>query len=333
MYNFVVDNRNENDKAVTGKYMSLLQEACLSVGETNTIVNGEKPKNKKEFIVSDTVQTSFRYFLRGYKKQIVWMQGVVPEESYMRRRSKLRYWVLSFMEKYILKRSKLLLLVSEEMLNHYEKKYKLTLKDKSVIMPCFNETGIVDDAFRKEKYEKNTFLYVGGMAKWQCFEAMARLYAKVEEKMPDSFFYVYTFEKDVAEEVMKANGVKNYKVDYAPKEELSEKIKNCKYGFVLRENCVVNNVATPTKFSNYLANGIIPIYSDVLKSFARVDEEHGVGVVCNVDDISLGVDKVLEHAKRSINVDDLKKKCQAVFETYYNEEKYVEEMRNKIKKL
>ena len=332
MYNFVVDNRNENDKAVTGKYMSLLLSACQSVGETKTIINGEKPKNKKEFIVCDTVQTAFWYLLRGYKKQIVWMQGVAPEESYMRNQSKLRYKVLSFMEKRVLKRSKMLLLVSEEMLSHYEKKYKLSLKEKSVVMPCFNETGVEEDAFYQEKYEKNDFLYVGGMAKWQCFGAMASLFAKIEQRQ-DSTFFVYTFEKEKAEEILREKGVKKYVVDYAPKAELSQRIKGIKYGFVLREDCTVNNVATPTKFSNYLANGIIPIYSDALKSFAKVDEGQKVGIVCNVDDLELGAKKVVEHAKEKIDADAFKEKCKWFFENYYDEKTYVEIMQSKIKEL
>lgn len=333
MYSFIVDNKGENDSSVTGTYMGIVKQACSLAGDTNTIMNGEKPQNKSDYIVSDTILTAFKYFMYGYKNQIVWMQGVVPEESYMRRHSKLRYSALSCMEKYVLKKSKLLLLVSDDMLKHYEKKYKLSLKDKSIIMPCFNETGIVEDAFFEDKYKKNTFLYVGGMAKWQCFEQIAKLYSEIEKTDCNPMFYVYTFNKDVAITVIKSLNIKNYMVDYAPKDELSEKIKGMKYGFVLREDCTVNNVATPTKFSNYLANGIIPIYSDSLRSFADVDAKAKVGIVCNIDGLDAGAKKILEHMTRPVDLDEMKKKCQSVFSVYYNTDVYAEKIKNKLSEL
>lgn len=331
MYSFIVDNKGENDSSVTGTYMNIVKHACSLTGDTNTVANGEKPCDKSEYIVSDTILTAFRYFIYGYKNQIVWMQGVVPEESYMRRHSKFRFTILNYMEKFVLKKSKLLLLVSEDMLKHYEEKYKIPLKDKSIIMPCFNETEIVEDSFFDDKYKKNTFLYVGGMAKWQCFEQMAELYSKIENATDgNTMFYVYTFDKDTAESIIKSFNIKNYKVDYAPKEELSKKIKGMKYGFVLRDDCTVNNVATPTKFSNYLANGIIPIFSNSLRSFFNLDNEIKMGIVCNLDDLDAGATRILEHMKLSVSHDEIKKKCQSVFDTYYNQDIYVETIKKKL---
>lgn len=333
MYSFVVENKSENDRSVTGTYMDIVKRACSFLGDTDTILNGEKPHNKSDYIISDTIQTAFRYFVYGYKNQIVWMQGVVPEESYMRRHSKLRFSVLSYIERIVLKKSKLLLLVSDDMLKHYEKKYKLELRDKSVIMPCFNETAIIEEAFSEYKYKENTFLYAGGMAKWQCFEQMVDLYSLIEKADNNAMFYVYTFDKDVAESIIRSRNIKNYKVDYAPKANLSSKIKSIKYGFVLREDCVVNNVATPTKFSNYLANGIIPIYCDALRSFADIDSKTKIGIVCNLSDLNMGAKKIIEHTKLNVNADEIKKKCQFVFDTYYNQDKYIEIIKRKLSVL
>ena len=106
MFNFIVENKNENDRAVTSTYMNIVKQACSHVGVSKAILNGEKPKNKSSYLVSDLIQTSFRYFICGYRNQILWMQGIAPEESYMRRQSRLRFSVLSLMEKYVLKRCK-----------------------------------------------------------------------------------------------------------------------------------------------------------------------------------------------------------------------------------
>lgn len=333
MYSFVVENKSENDRSVTGTYMDIVKQACSLIDNTSTIIKGDKPRNKSDYIISDTIQTSFRYFLYGYKNQIVWMQGVVPEESYMRRHSRLRFSVLSYMEKFVLKKSKLLLLVSDDMLKHYEKKYKLSLKDKSIIMPCFNETAIVEDAFSKDKYKENTFLYAGGMAKWQCFDKIAELYSKIEKADGNTILYVYTFDMAIAEETIREYGIKNYKIGCVPSDKLSEEIKGIKYGFVLREDCAVNNVATPTKFSNYLANGIIPIYSDSLHSFAAIDRKYGVGIVCNINKTDNSVDEILRHMREKVDSEELKLKCRDIFSTYYNDNFYVDKIKCKILEL
>ena len=117
------------------------------------------------------------------------------------------------------------------------------------------------------------------------------------------------------------------------KEELSERIKGAKYGFVLREDCVVNNVATPTKFSNYLANGIIPIYSSALKSFANFDKENKLGIVYNLDNISSGIEGILSHMQKNIAAKEVRLKCEKAFDEYYNADAYATKISQKLKEL
>ena len=39
---------------------------------------------------------------------------------------------------------------------------------------------------------------------------------------------------------------------------------------ITRKDIAINKVATPTKMSSYLANGIIPIFSDIIGDFNKV---------------------------------------------------------------
>ncbi len=332
MYSFIIESKGVADLSVTGTYMNIVKTACESVGDVESVKKGEHASNKKNFIVTDTIQAALSYFLKGYKNHIVWMQGTVPEESYMRNHSRLRLKVWSMMEKFVLKRAKLLLLVSDAMLHHYEAKYKLKLAHKSVIMPCFNETELVEGAFEEKKYQENNFVYVGSLHAWQCFEQTVALYSKVEKASPTpTAFHVFTFQKEQATEILKKHNIQNYYVDCVGKDELSERIKGMKYGFVLREDCTVNNVATPTKFSNYLANGIIPIYSSALKSFAQYDQQ-SLGIVCELNDTETGVANILEHTAKPLCADEIRKQCQKAFDTYYNKDAYIQRIAAKLKK-
>lgn len=322
-------------------YMQILKKTCIAtdnpveeiIENHNKKRNSNKINKKTDCFVVDSPIVALRYYFYGARNFITWYQGIAPEESYMHNHSKLRRWVLEKIEKMFLKKSNLLLLVSDDMLKHYEKKYKISLKNKSVIMPCFNETAIVENAFFEDKYKKNTFLYAGGMAKWQCFDKIAELYSKIEKADCNTILYVYTFNMAAAEEIILKYDIKNYKIGCVPSDKLSEEIKSIKYGFVLREDCDVNNVATPTKFSNYLANGIIPIYSDSLHSFAAIDRKFGVGVVCNIDKTDTGVDEILRHMRENVNSEELKLKCRNIFNTYYNSNLYIEKIKDKILEL
>jgi subtilase family serine protease len=50
-------------------------------------------------------------------------------------------------------------------------------------------------------------------------------------------------------------------------------LANAKFGFVIRDNSIINRVSTPTKLSTYISNGIIPIYSCYIEDFHTVTKE------------------------------------------------------------
>ena len=314
-------------------YMDIIQEICQSAGcETVNSPKVFRGISRKDYVVTDSPLIAIQYLLRGFSKHIVWYQGISPEESYMARRSWLRYYVLSWIEKTVLKKAKAVFFVSKAMREHYEKKYHLNLADKSFIMPCFNERGIEETAFSEEKYRNNTFTYVGSIQAWQCFEETVKLYAEIEKRATGPVkFRVYTFQKEEAEQILKKHGVKNYGVDCVPQAELSDRIKGIKYGFIIREDHPVNNVATPTKFSNYLANGIIPIYSSAVKSFAEFDETNQLGIVYDLDKPAAGLHRILEHMGQEISAAQVQEKCRNAFATYYNAQIYKEKIAEKLK--
>ena len=126
-----------------------------------------------------------------------------------------------------------------------------------------------------------------------------------------------------AENILKKTGIKNYEIDFVPLETLAEKLKSMKYGFVIREDTIVNRVATPTKFSNYLANGIIPIYSSCLKSFADFDKDNSLGVIFNGN-----IDNVIRHMQTELSAEEIYSKCKNAFNVYYNIERYIEKILN-----
>ena len=132
---------------------------------------------------------------------------------------------------------------------------------------------------------------------------------------------------------MKKYNIREYVVDCVEKEELSKCIMKMKYGFVIREDCTVNHVATPTKFSNYLANGIIPIYSSALKSFSEFDKNQQIGIVYDLNDCKNGLNSVLNNMDKPVVADEMKSKCKNAFDSYYSKDKYIREIADKLGRI
>lgn len=333
MFKIIVQNKDKGDEAVTANYLNIIKRGCEEAGLNCEYVGYKQPLDKRDdIIITDVAQFSLYYMLRGYRNNIVWYQGVVPEESYMRNRSIFRYICHSLVEFATLRKCHLVFLVSAAMLKHYEGKYKIRLKDKAIIMPCFNENKIYSDSFSKEdKYRNNTFVYVGSLKAWQCFEKTVYVYREIEKRaeVPTKFF-IYTGQEEEAKKILNRYQVENYEISYVSSNKLNEELKKFKYGFVLREDITVNNVATPTKLSNYLANGIIPIYSSAIRSYDEFNQVNLFGIVCNMDDVETGIKNILKHMDMNISIDEARTKCLAAFGRYYNPENYIDKIAEKI---
>jgi hypothetical protein len=99
------------------------------------------------------------------------------------------------------------------------------------------------------------FIYIGSITKWQCFEEAVRMYSEL--KAP-KFLIVYTPNFDEANKILK-----KYLVDCCAKEakkaDVIYGLRCSDFGFVLRQNHIVNHVASPVKFLEYVSQGVVPI--------------------------------------------------------------------------
>ena len=320
-----------NNGIVTDEYLNLigkaLKEAGVSVEYTDNY-NDALSKNKHEIIVVARTVEAYKLITRGYTRVIVWFQGIEPEESYMSHHSRMRYFVLSHMEKKILKRGSFFIFVSEEMMRHYEKKYRMKIEQKkSYIMPCQN-TEFHPESFKHvEKYKRNIFVYTGSMAVWQKFEDTVKAYKMVETKGIDHCeLWVFTSEKDEAKRILEKYGVKKYKIDYVSNNELAIALSDAKYGFIIREDNLVNRVATPTKISTYLSCGLIPIYSSCLKDFSSIATNMAYKICYDKSFI----EEVTHFSRKEIKNEDVFDEFYRIFDTYYNVEKHKNALANRF---
>lgn len=279
-------------------------EDCLAVGNRKGDV----------YFVSEA-KTAFDLIVHGCRNLVYWAQGIAPEEDYLRFKSRLRRSALALCEKTALTRATRVFAVSASMLHHFEKKYRIGLSAKTYVAPCCNETMHSSSFFVEGKYERPSFAYAGGLSKYQCIDRMLDLYDGIQRAIPDSELFFYTWDTEKAKELVAEHCLDRIKVSYVPQEKLHEALSQAKYGFVIRDNSIVNRVATPTKLSTYISNGVIPIVSDCVGDFAKESKriEH---VICCEEEYMLG--RIKEMEMKNIIPSEIHREYEAFFEGYFS---------------
>lgn len=311
---------------VTNHYLCVVCEAINKAGHNAKLVKDFASIPKNEYVLVSTATDFLRLYIKGFRHILLWQQGVMAEESFMRNHSKLRYKILSAIDKFAIKKAKFIFLVSNAQKDYYEKKYNLSI-DRYYIMPCYNDKLNPAAFDSPEKYERNVFSYVGSLAVWQCFEETVRLYKRIEDAVDNSELRVFTKSKEEAKRILTCYGVKHFTIDCLPPEKLSEALNEVKYGFVLRNDDPVNNVATPTKFSSYLSAGVIPITTTAIKDFSNKVKGSDYACILNrIDD----VDTIIKHMAVHIDRALIRDYYNEIFSTYYSDNYHIEQIGKRL---
>lgn len=246
----------------------------------------DKWKKLMRLETPDIYLIGFFYYLKllpiVFYKQInltMWVQGEVPEESFLRNNSKFRRLFLNLMEKFVFKKVKHFVFVSESMKKHYENKLGMAIHN-SITIPCSSEFKHIELGDREKR-----IVYIGGLAKWQKLDWMIEIFKKIQSDNSEYCFDIITLQVEEAEELIKKY-VKNMSVrdkinifSISNRKEIPKILSRYQFGFLLREKSIINSVSSPIKFAEYLSCGVNVIISDSIPHYARFVKENNCGVV------------------------------------------------------
>lgn len=195
----------------------------------------------------------FRFFLYlPFVKKVIDVHGAVPEELHLYEEYE-NSLLMERVEKITMRKTDYIICVSRSMKNHLVQKYQITNNNKFIILPIFNE-NLLEKQKDIDVFNLIT-IYVGGIQKWQNIDLMIESIAKWNES--DMEFRIFSSESCFFNSKFK--GISNIKIGYKSFPELEKELINASYGFLLRDDNVVNRVACPTKLIEYLAFGVLPI--------------------------------------------------------------------------
>lgn len=241
--------------------------------ERNTTVIRYLPGSKKQLIITYLLmlasgriychsvwQVKTKFFKLPRVKVYVDVHGVVPEEETLDGRYEDAQMYGDIEEKTVQK-AECLICVTNKIKEHLQEKYGNKFKAKTIVMPIFDMTlSEYDVEVPKEKPfigNKPVVIYAGGIMKWQKIELMQEsINSNIDRAnymifcpKPKEFWDTWTYPKSKNLVV----GTKSYK------DLCKDVYVKAHYGYVLRDDITVNNVACPTKIADYFKYRIIPI--------------------------------------------------------------------------
>ena len=252
----------------------------------------------------------------------LWVQGVVPEEAELHFRKPIRkaYWTA--FERVALPRARGTFFVSKAMRRHYARKYGFGDLE-CMVMPCVNQELDETTFATPGKYASPSFVYAGSMHRWQCFPLTLEVFQLVRRQLPDARLTVLTTEEAVARRALRAAGLDDVRVTRVPRARLQIALREYKYGFVLREEHVVNAVATPTKVSSYMAAGVIPVTTTAVHDFAEKLGRLRHIVMSPEADAERIAAHVLAFERRSVSAGEVAAEYRSLFGSYFDHHGYV----------
>jgi len=327
--------RSKNRDA-TEYYYNIIKKSLMKISDNiEDVFEGDSFQAKRDdLIVVGSCLSFIRMWISGYRNIITWFQGTLPEESYMRNQSNFRKKMLELIEMIALKKSTAVIFVSNAMKTHYEDYYRINV-ESYYIMPCFNTSFTMPHMGDDTRYQKAVFAYVGGLGRWQCIRETMALYKEIEKQFEGkSSLLILTSQKEEARKMVEGAGIRNCTIKTVHYSEIPQELQHVSFGFNLRQDNIVNRIATPTKLANYVANGVIPIVSDCVKDF--VDHSTNNPYVVVVDDMD-NTTKIVDKIKRMIDLriyyTEVYQACKQYFVEYYNADYHVKNLADKLEEV
>ena len=124
-------------------------------------------------------------------------------------------------------------------------------------------------------------IYLGGTSGWQLPAEKVAAFAALRRMMPSAFLLILTGDTKTFTELCLEAGLAadDFAITSCPHREVAEVACAGDAALLLRADNIVNRVASPTKFAEYLSMGLPVVITDVLADFAGIVRDRDVGAV------------------------------------------------------
>ncbi|TKS56985.1 glycosyltransferase [Mesohalobacter halotolerans] len=210
-------------------------------------------------------------------KMVYDFRGFVAYESYLKHKSIIKFLVVYFLEGICYLTATNIFTVSNQFSKTLKKKY--LVKRKIHVIPSLISQKLVTSNNISIAESKNKFVYIGGLSKWQKVDEIIKIFDEIS-KSYDSTLDIITKDLNTANKLI--NSAKNkdkircFSID---QNDVMKTLINYDFGFLLRDNILLNNVASPVKFLEYCAAGVLPVISENVGDFSKLVIKEDIGLI------------------------------------------------------
>lgn len=172
---------------------------------------------------------------------------------------------------------------SDEMKSYIINKYQKAFDDIIVYRCGYDSSKFYVNPYSRKEYRKKMsvrddeilFVYSGGLHKWQKIVESIDLFLAYHQYNPRSKFLILSGDRNLFEEIVRVKQLYQFKdiifsfsVDF---DSVVNYLNASDVAFLIRDNHMMNAVASPTKLAEYLACGLPIITSSVVKYWVTND--------------------------------------------------------------
>ena len=128
---------------------------------------------------------------------------------------------------------------------------------------------------------KIAFVYCGSYRTYQLIDKTLELYSSISKKIPNTKLFIFSNNQDeIKREIELINlPIENYRLMSLERTEVDTYLNAMDFSLLLRDNSILNIVSSPTKFPEYLINGLPVITTDYVGDFSSQVRKHKLGFV------------------------------------------------------
>ena len=272
-------------------------------------------------------------FLTGVKL-VFDIQGTAPEERVAERiweKGSIKYRIAKILERKSIEFSDYIIVVSNAFKRHIKSNYKKSFVE---VIPCCvdNRKFHFDqkrEIIRRKFHLQNKFVivYNGSFASWTLASEMATIFLIFKQKINNAHFLILTpANKMKVLNLMMGYGLleDDFTIINLFHEEVPTYLPMGDVGLLLRSESIINRVASPVKFAEYLACGIPVLATKGIGDVSYLIRKYRVGSIVglnNNDSKIRGVDSVLDLILNERQ--KLRESCKNIARNYFSLEKYI----------
>lgn len=229
------------------------------------------------------------------------IRGAIPEEIKLTGgvgSSIMAYWALK-LEKFVFENAGYFFFVSKNMRDFYYNRYLYDKKISSIFPTVVNEDFFFKSQTLRQEIRSKlniddmfVYIYVGGVHKLQNIDKILIAFDKERKKNSKLYLIMIVSDMAVVRKLIKEIDIKeeNIYINSLPYNLVGQYINAADAGLIIREENIVNYVASPTKVNEYLACGLNVV--DKIDYIGQMKYSMANAKYMSMDEIIKGQDEI-----------------------------------------